>query len=157
MDNCIICKSHLINKKQTARARMRDVNGKPLADWISYKAWCPKCEIYLRKTKQGKTEGYWIISVVKESDKIAEICESDFLKIKYNIEKELEIIDDKFMYKRERWIEFITIKKQNDKIYEFSQIDNDYTIRGYTIKRDNYFIGDYITAIKKTSINSASK
>lgn len=149
MDNCIICKSHLINKKQTIRSRMRDKNGKPQGDMIRYKAWCPKCEIYLWKTKQGKTEGHWRISMVKESDKITEICESEFLKIKYNLEKELENIDDKFMYERESWIEFIVIKKQNDKIYEFSQIDNDYTIRGYTIKRDNYFIGDYITEIKK--------
>lgn len=97
MDNCIICKSHLINKKQTIRSRMRDKNGEPQGDMIRYKAWCPKCEIYLRKTKQGKTEGHWRISMVKESDKITEICESEFLKIKYNLEKELENIDDKFI------------------------------------------------------------
>ncbi len=149
MDICIICNSQLEEKEIILRARMRNKDGKPQADRITYKARCPNCEIYLRKHNQGKTEGHWGISNIKERDLKAELSESEFLKLKITVEKKLEEIIDHYMFKREKWIEFITIKKQNDKVYEFSQYDGDYIINGYVIKRDNYFISEYITEIKK--------
>ncbi|UUC44746.1 hypothetical protein [Flavobacterium cerinum] len=149
MDICIICNYQLEEKQIIRRARMRDKDGKPQADRITYKARCPSCEIYLRKQDHGKTEGHWGISNIKESDLKFELSENEFLTLKSTVEKKLEKISDDYRFEREKWAEFITIKKQNDKIYAFSQCEGDYIINGYVIKRDNYFISEYTDEIKK--------
>lgn len=145
MDLCVICNCQLINKEQTLRARMRNKDGKPVADRIVYKAWCPNCEIYLRKSTLGHKAGFWVTSDVREFELICEIPNNEFLNIKTEIEKYIKT--DKGRIRQEKWNEFISVKKENDYIYSYSQNDNLHTIKGYVIKRGIHFISQFISEI----------
>ena len=147
MDLCVICNSQLINKEQALRARMKNKDDKPVADRIVYKAWCPKCEIHLRKSNQGHEEGNWVTSDVKESELICEISNNEFLNIKSEIENYIKT--DKGRIRQEKWNEFISVKKENDKIYTYCQNDNLHNIMGYVIKRGFNFISQFITEINR--------
>jgi hypothetical protein len=147
MGNCVICNTELTQIEQIFRARLFDVDGKRQADRIQYQSWCIACEIYLFRTDQGQKTGNWQISNVKENELAIELSESDFAELMVKIELQLE--KDEFNMKRKQWIDFLKVKKQNDKIYRFIRTDQDYIVIGYVIKRKHYFISDYVEEVKK--------
>ena len=146
MNNCKICDSELLNKEQVLRARMKNIDGKPLADKIVYKAWCPNCEIYLRKTTQGHQNGDQETSHIKQSQLYNELSENELHKLKSDIENKPEKNDTYHI--KERWDEFISMKKKNDKIYSYVQDDSTDQIRGYVIKRKSFLISFFVYKIK---------
>ena len=146
MDKCKICDSELINKEQVLRARMKDNDGRPLADQVIYKAWCPNCEIYLRKTTQGNQGSDWETSHIKQNELKNEISEIDLQKLKSEIESKPEL-EDTFQTKK-RWNEFISMIKKTDKLYSYIQNDSTHTIEGYVIKRNSFLISFFVYEIK---------
>lgn len=147
MGNCVICNTELTQIEQIFRARLFDVDGKRQGDSIKYQSWCGACEIYLFRTDQGQKTSNWQISNVKENEVDIELSESDFAELMVKIELQLE--KDEFNMKRKQWIDFLKVKKQNDKIYRFIRTDQDYIVIGYVIKRKHYFISDYVEEVKK--------
>lgn len=147
MGNCVICNTELIQIEQIFRARLVDFDGKRQADRIQYQSWCEACEIYLFRTDQGQKTSNWHISNVKENEVAIELSESDFAELKVKIELQLE--KDEFNLKRKQWLDFLEVKKQNDKIYRFIRTIQDHIVIGYVIKRKHYFISDYIEEVIK--------
>lgn len=151
MNNCKICDSELINKEQVLRARMKNVNGKPVGDRVVYKAWCSNCEIYLRKTVRGGQGDDWKTSHVQLDELDRELSEAEIHKLKAEIEQKTEKKD--IFKRKKKWKEFISMMKESDKLYRYIQHDSPYLIKGYVIKRKSFLIGFFVHEIK----NNATK
>lgn len=123
------------------RARMKNA-----ADRVIYRAWCPNCEIYLRKTTQGRNEGKWETSHVKHDELQSELSHQEFLELTLNVE-ESALLDDTFQTEK-RWNEFISMKKEDDKVYSYIQGNSTTRIKGYVIKRDSFIIGFFVHNIE---------
>lgn len=147
MDQCIICHTELVNKKLLMRGRMRGADGKPMADRLLYRALCPRCGIYLRKADQGRKEGKWYATDVQDADLQHLLSDPDFSALRTKIEKELRQTDNDIL--REKWEEFLAVKKRGDKVFSYVQTDGGYTIRGVVLKRDQYLISQFIHQITK--------
>ncbi len=142
MNTCKICHSELTNIKQVLRAKMKRINGKSVPNRIIYKAWCIKCEIYLRKTVHGRPNGEWETSHIKHNQLIHELTDHELSELKLEIEQNAKL--DITFRTEKRWNEFISMKKENDKLYGYMQGDSLDSIKGYVIKRGSFLIGFYV-------------
>lgn len=145
MDICNICHSELINKKLLVRARMKKVDGKPVADRLKYEAWCPSCEIYLRKTVRGRYESDWKSSHIAINELKEKVSKEEILQLKLKIEQTPDL--ENFSRRKENWVTFISMKKEDDSLYHYIQEDTSCIIKGYVIKRGTFLIGFFVSEI----------
>lgn len=145
MDICNICQSELINKKLLVRARMKKVDGKPVADRVKYEAWCPSCEVYLRKTVQGRSESDWKSSHISIDELKEKVSENEILQLKLEIKQIPDL--ESLSRRKENWVTFISMKKDDDDLYHYIQEGTSSKIKGYVIKRGTFLIGSFVSEI----------
>ncbi len=146
MNNCKICNSELTKTEQIFRARMKSVDGNPVADRVKYKAWCAHCHIYLGKTIQGREESEWETSHVQHNELKHELSANELIELQLEIEQAAK--QDDIFDTEERWNEFISMKKETDKLYSYIQGDSSSQIKGYVIKRDAFLISFFVHEIE---------
>jgi len=146
MDTCTICNSGLVNKTIIRRTSMRTADGRRAGGRVTYEAWCPNCEIHLRRKLPDTDKMGWQASPIKLSDLDQEISNEQLALLKLDFEKEVDGDKEDIFRTRERWEHFISMKKNSDQLYSYSTQGN--SAKGYVIKRDIHLIGFFIAHIE---------
>lgn len=147
-NHCTICNSELNNIEQVLKARMKPVNGNRVANRVIYKAWCPNCEIFLRKRLPSKKEPQWETSPIKVHELQDELSDKELQTLKSEMEQVSS--KDGVPNSKKKWNELISMKKESDKIFSYVQGDASHLIKGYVIKRGVYLIGFFVHEIVDT-------
>ncbi|MCF2934163.1 hypothetical protein [Tenacibaculum sp. Cn5-34] len=115
----------------------------------SYKGWCSKCEIWLTKKVKKGEESNWKTSIINSSKLDRELNENE-VHLLYKLISENNdspLGKDKDI---ELWNEFISMKKQTDKIFECKTklIGNEFKCRTFVLKRNSFLIGNFFIFFK---------
>lgn len=135
-DICPICSVEVQKVRTELRGSRKDKSGKRIGDIRILESWCPSCEIYLtRKIIGRESDSGWKTSFVQENTLKRSINSDTLEKILQSIEIDL--------YREEKLEKFLSMMTAQDEIYEYVLRDEEYTIKGLTIKREKNLIGDF--------------
>lgn len=151
---CPICSAELQKIRTELRGSRRDEAGNPLADIVILEGWCPSCEIFLTRRVIGReSDTGWITSFVQEDTLTRSLTPDAVAEIVQGMDIDLN-------WKERLWKEqvekFLSMKKEQDKFYEYISKDGPYIIKGLTIKRGENLIGRFVYFIEEDSAKTGT-
>ncbi|RZJ72896.1 hypothetical protein [Flavobacterium sp.] len=142
MKGCPICQTEPVNEKLLIRARTFATAENPAHPIWTFEAFCPNCELFVKKTIGPEWEGIWELPEIPASAMITAATLEDLEKLESEID-EYPTNTNLNKLEKQRGEQFLSVLKESDKVLKITEKIASGQFVSFAIKRGEFVVARY--------------